>query len=102
MRKLTITMAASAAIVGLSSIGGSASAMTGPGSSKRLLSSTNYERDRRPPATAGGPFVRQDTSITVAGGVAGVAPAGNQRNGVAGDVPVLIEKGGAALLALSR
>jgi hypothetical protein len=55
MRKLTIAMAASAAIVCLSSIGGSANAMTGPGSSKRLLSGTNYTQRQEAACHGWGP-----------------------------------------------
>jgi hypothetical protein len=78
MHKLAMTMAASAAILCLGSLGWSANAVTGPGG---LPGAIPRPRGRRPHAKDGGGIVRQDTSARAARIVAGAAPAGDPRNG---------------------
>lgn len=49
---------------------------------------------RRPHVAAGGPFVHLDTSITVAGGVAGAAPAGNGLLDVSNGNELVLDRSG--------
>ena len=80
MHRLAMTMAASAAILCLGSVGWNANAMSGPG--HRTVSPAPIpRRGRRPHAKAGGDIVRQDTSAGAARIVAGAAPADDRRNG---------------------
>ncbi len=80
MHKLAMTMAASAAILCLSSVGWNANAMSGPGSSNGLPGA-NITPRQEPHAKAGGGIVRQDTFAGAAHIVAGAAHADDRRNG---------------------
>jgi hypothetical protein len=83
MHKLAMTMAASAAILCLSSIGWSANAMTGPGPAKGLPGANATRRGRRPHAKAGGGPYCPPGYVRRCGPriVAGAAPATDRRNG---------------------
>ncbi len=82
MHKLAMTMAATAAILALSSLGWSANAMNGPGPSKGLPGAKDSPRQEAAcQGWGGGGIVRRDTSARAARIGAGAALATDWRNG---------------------